>query len=165
MTMAITRVLLVRVAGQTVRTSARRRGPNRAAASDGARHGGPRASVHARRQDVPAARPRRHARTRSAAAAPTIQPVLIANLSRRRIAVAVDEIVNSRDAVVKKLGTHLKRVPGIWGATLLGDGTVVLILNPADSSSAPPTNRSPSVNRCAARRNTRRTTCSSSTTR
>jgi chemosensory pili system protein ChpA (sensor histidine kinase/response regulator) len=67
-----------------------------------------------------------------AAAAPAVQPVLIANLSRRRVALAVDEIVNSRDAVVKTLGTHLRRVPGIWGATLLGDGTVVLILNPAD---------------------------------
>jgi len=33
---------------------------------------------------------------------------------------------------VKTLGTHLRRVPGIWGATLLGDGTVVLILNPTD---------------------------------
>jgi len=70
------------------------------------------------------------------AAAPAIQPVLIANLSRRRIALAVDEIVNSRDAVVKKLGTHLKHVAGIWGATLLGDGTVVLILNPADLAGA-----------------------------
>jgi chemosensory pili system protein ChpA (sensor histidine kinase/response regulator) len=70
------------------------------------------------------------------AAPPASQPVLIANLSRRRIALAVDEIVNSRDAVVKKLGTHLKHVPGIWGATLLGDGTVVLILNPADLAGA-----------------------------
>lgn len=67
-----------------------------------------------------------------AADAPAVQPVLIANLSQKRIALAVDEIINSRDAVVKTLGTHLKRVPGIWGATLLGDGTVVLILNPAD---------------------------------
>ena len=64
--------------------------------------------------------------------APAMQPVLIANLARRRVALAVDEIVNSRDAVVKKLGTHLRHVAGIWGATLLGDGTVVLILNPAD---------------------------------
>ena len=63
---------------------------------------------------------------------PAVQPILIANLSDRRIALAVDEIINSRDAVVKTLGTHLKRVPGIWGATLMGDGTVVLILNPAD---------------------------------
>jgi chemosensory pili system protein ChpA (sensor histidine kinase/response regulator) len=71
-----------------------------------------------------------------AADSPAVQPVLIANLSRRRIALAVDEIVNSRDAVVKTLGTHLRRVPGIWGATLLGDGTVVLILNPADLAGA-----------------------------
>jgi chemosensory pili system protein ChpA (sensor histidine kinase/response regulator) len=68
--------------------------------------------------------------------APAVQPVLIANLSQRRIALAVDEIINSRDAVVKTLGSHLKRVPGIWGATLLGDGTVVLILNPADLAGA-----------------------------
>jgi chemosensory pili system protein ChpA (sensor histidine kinase/response regulator) len=68
--------------------------------------------------------------------APAVQPVLIANLARRRVAVAVDEIVNSRDAVVKKLGTHLRHVHGIWGATLLGDGTVVLILNPADLAGA-----------------------------
>src|SRR5579871_3782734 len=63
---------------------------------------------------------------------PSTQPLLVANLSRRRIAIAVDEIVNSRDVVVKTLGTHLRRVPGVWGATLLGDGTVVLILNAAD---------------------------------
>jgi chemosensory pili system protein ChpA (sensor histidine kinase/response regulator) len=68
--------------------------------------------------------------------APSVQPVLIANLSRRRIALAVDEIINSRDAVVKTLGTHLRRVSGIWGATLLGDGTVVLILNPVDLAGA-----------------------------
>jgi chemosensory pili system protein ChpA (sensor histidine kinase/response regulator) len=71
-----------------------------------------------------------------AADAPAAPPVLIANLSRRPIALAVDEIVNSRDAVVKTLGTHLRRVHGIWGATLLGDGTVVLILNPADLAAA-----------------------------
>jgi chemosensory pili system protein ChpA (sensor histidine kinase/response regulator) len=64
--------------------------------------------------------------------APAAQPVLIANVAHQRVAVAVDEILNSRDVVVKTLGTHLRRVRGIWGATLLGDGTVVLILNPAD---------------------------------
>jgi len=67
---------------------------------------------------------------------PPQQPVLIANFSRKRVALAVDEIVNSRDAVVKKLGSHLRHVPGIWGATLMGDGTVVLILNPADLAGA-----------------------------
>ncbi len=60
------------------------------------------------------------------------RPVLIANLGGRRMALVVDEIVQSRDAVVKTLGTHLRRVTGVWGATLLGDGTVILILNPTD---------------------------------
>ena len=60
------------------------------------------------------------------------RPVLIANLGGRRMALIVDEIVQSRDAVVKTLGTHLRRVAGVWGATLLGDGTVILILNPTD---------------------------------
>jgi chemosensory pili system protein ChpA (sensor histidine kinase/response regulator) len=61
-----------------------------------------------------------------------IKPVLVANLGGRHVALAVDEIVQSRDAVIKTLGSHLRRVPGMWGATLLGDGTVILILNPAD---------------------------------
>jgi chemosensory pili system protein ChpA (sensor histidine kinase/response regulator) len=130
--MAITRVLLVRVAGQTfglplgavvqiVRphpTALSMVGAERVFTLDGKTY-----PLRDLADTLGLARP---------ASAPTIQPVLIANLSRRRMAVAVDEIVNSRDAVVKKLGTHLKHVPGIWGATLLGDGTVVLILNPAD---------------------------------
>ena len=60
------------------------------------------------------------------------RPVLIVNLGDRKMAVAVDEIVDSRDAVVKTLGGHLRRVHGFNGATLLGDGSVVLIVNPDD---------------------------------
>lgn len=64
------------------------------------------------------------------------QPVVVLNLGGRQEALTVDEILHSRDAVVKTLGTHLRRVHGIWGATLLGDGTVVLILNPVDLAGA-----------------------------
>jgi len=60
------------------------------------------------------------------------RPIVVANLGGRHVAVEIDEILSSRDAVIKTLGTHLRRVQGVWGATLLGDGTVVLILNPAD---------------------------------
>lgn len=59
-------------------------------------------------------------------------PVLIVTAGDGHMAVAVDEILENRDAVVKTLGTHLRRVRGVSGATLLGDGSVVLILNPAD---------------------------------
>jgi chemosensory pili system protein ChpA (sensor histidine kinase/response regulator) len=34
--------------------------------------------------------------------------------------------------VIKTLGSHLRRLHGVTGATLMGDGSVVLILNPAD---------------------------------
>ncbi len=64
------------------------------------------------------------------------RPLLVANLAGRYVALEIDEVLGSRDAVVKTLGTHLRRVPGVWGATLLGDGTVVLILNPADLTAA-----------------------------
>ena len=60
------------------------------------------------------------------------RPLVVANLAGRHVAIEIDEILSSKDAVIKTLGTHLRRVPGVWGATLLGDGTVVLILNPAD---------------------------------
>jgi chemosensory pili system protein ChpA (sensor histidine kinase/response regulator) len=41
-------------------------------------------------------------------------------------------LLGGREIVIKNLGPHLKRVPCVSGATLMGDGTVVLILNPAD---------------------------------
>ena len=57
-------------------------------------------------------------------------PVLILNLGSQQIAVAVDQLVEAREVVVKSMGNLLQRVPGIAGATLMGDGSVVLILNP-----------------------------------
>ena len=60
---------------------------------------------------------------------PTI-PVLIVQSGDTRIAVQVEKIIAGRDIVVKTLGTHLRKVPGLLGATFLGDGTVVPILDP-----------------------------------
>ena len=60
---------------------------------------------------------------------PTI-PVLILKSGDRQLAVRVEKIVAGRDIVVKSLGTHLQQVDGLIGSTLLGDGTVVPILDP-----------------------------------
>lgn len=57
-------------------------------------------------------------------------PVLILALGDRRAALAVDQVGQAREVVVKPLGPLLRRVPGISGATLSGDGEVVLIVNP-----------------------------------
>jgi chemosensory pili system protein ChpA (sensor histidine kinase/response regulator) len=45
-------------------------------------------------------------------------------------AVHVDEMVGNQEVVVKNIGPQLARVSGIAGATVLGTGEVVLIINP-----------------------------------
>ncbi len=47
----------------------------------------------------------------------------------RRAAMAVDELLGQQQVVIKSLETHYKRVEGISGATILGDGHVALILD------------------------------------
>ena len=56
--------------------------------------------------------------------------VLLLRSGSQRVAVQVDELKGNREVVVKNIGAQLARVVGIAGATVLGDGTVVLILNP-----------------------------------
>jgi chemosensory pili system protein ChpA (sensor histidine kinase/response regulator) len=60
------------------------------------------------------------------------QPVLVVKAGERRYALAVDQVMEARDAVVKPLGPLLENTPGISSATVLGDGSVALILNPAE---------------------------------
>ncbi len=49
----------------------------------------------------------------------------------QRVAVHVDDLTSNQEVVVKNIGPQLSRVPGIEGATVLGTGQVVLIINPA----------------------------------
>ena len=56
--------------------------------------------------------------------------VLLLRSGSQRVAVQVDELKGNREVVVKNVGTQLARVVGVAGATVLGDGSVVLILNP-----------------------------------
>jgi chemosensory pili system protein ChpA (sensor histidine kinase/response regulator) len=57
-------------------------------------------------------------------------PVLLLKSGVQRAAIRVDEIVGNREVVVKTIGPQLARLAGIAGATVLGNGQVVLILNP-----------------------------------
>jgi chemosensory pili system protein ChpA (sensor histidine kinase/response regulator) len=56
--------------------------------------------------------------------------VLLLRSGSQRVAVQVDELNGNQEVVVKNIGAQLARVIGISGATVLGDGQVVLILNP-----------------------------------
>jgi chemosensory pili system protein ChpA (sensor histidine kinase/response regulator) len=56
-------------------------------------------------------------------------PVLLVHCNERWIAVQVDAMAGSREIVVKSLGPQFSAVQGLSGATILGDGRVVLILD------------------------------------
>jgi chemosensory pili system protein ChpA (sensor histidine kinase/response regulator) len=67
------------------------------------------------------------------AASPVAQhytPLLIVKSGNERVAIHVDEILGNREVVVKNIGPQLARMIGIAGATVLGSGDIVLILNP-----------------------------------
>ncbi|MFZ6045912.1 Hpt domain-containing protein [Pseudomonas sp. CR3202] len=56
-------------------------------------------------------------------------PVILVRSSEHAVAVQVDALVGSREIVVKSLGPQFAGVHGISGATILGDGRVVVILD------------------------------------
>ena len=52
---------------------------------------------------------------------------VVVQVSGYRYALLVDRLLGQAQVVVKSLETHFRRVPGIMGATILGDGRVALI--------------------------------------
>lgn len=61
---------------------------------------------------------------------PTKALVVVAGEASRRVALLVDELVGQQQFVVKALTGFASRVPGVTGGSVLGDGTVGLILDP-----------------------------------
>ena len=55
--------------------------------------------------------------------------VLVIERGGKRSALVIDTLIGQREIVIKDLGSHLGRVKGISGATIMGDGSVVPILN------------------------------------
>ncbi|CAM9687545.1 unnamed protein product, partial [Phaeothamnion confervicola] len=74
---------------------------------------------------MPAAEPRRYS------------PVLLVRSGVEAVAVEVGDMVGNQEVVVKNIGPQLARVPGIAGATVLGTGEIVLILNPVPLAARP----------------------------
>jgi chemotaxis protein histidine kinase CheA len=54
---------------------------------------------------------------------------LVVRHGDRRLAWSVDRLEGEAEVVVKDLGTFLRRVPGVSGATIAGDGSVVCLLD------------------------------------
>ncbi|HET8584485.1 MAG TPA: response regulator, partial [Casimicrobiaceae bacterium] len=56
--------------------------------------------------------------------------VLLVRSGQGAAAIHVDEMLGNQEVVVKNIGAQLARVSGISGATVLGTGEIVLIINP-----------------------------------
>jgi two-component system chemotaxis sensor kinase CheA len=58
--------------------------------------------------------------------------VLILHSAGKRIAFSVDQVLGEQEVLVKRLGPHLARLRNVMGATVLGTGEVVPILDVPD---------------------------------
>ncbi|WP_333680753.1 Hpt domain-containing protein [Dyella sp.] len=56
-------------------------------------------------------------------------PLLLTRSGELRGAIRVDAVIGSREIVVKSVGPQVSSVPGILGATIMGDGSVLVILD------------------------------------
>jgi len=54
---------------------------------------------------------------------------VICQIQGKRVGVVVGRVIGEHQTVIKSLGTAYKQVEGVSGATILGDGTVALILD------------------------------------
>jgi two-component system chemotaxis sensor kinase CheA len=61
--------------------------------------------------------------------APAIQQIVITEVDGFRIGFVVDHVIGEHQTVIKSLGRAYKNVEGVSGATILGDGSVALILD------------------------------------
>jgi len=60
---------------------------------------------------------------------PTRGLLVIVESDGRRVALLVDELCGQQQVVIKNLDANFRRVDGVMGATIMGDGRVALILD------------------------------------
>jgi chemosensory pili system protein ChpA (sensor histidine kinase/response regulator) len=56
-------------------------------------------------------------------------PIILVNAGEHSTGLVVDELVGNREIVVKPVGPQISGIRGVAGATILGDGRIVVILD------------------------------------
>lgn len=56
-------------------------------------------------------------------------PVVIVNYKTRKLGFMVDDLIGKHETVIKSLGKNFQDVQGLTGATIMGDGTIILVLD------------------------------------
>ena len=57
--------------------------------------------------------------------------MVVVEAAHKKIGLVVDELLGQQQVVVKSLERHLRKVDGLMGATILGDGCVAPIVDVA----------------------------------
>ena len=60
---------------------------------------------------------------------PQDQQVVVVNDQTSKIGIIVDHIIGNHQTVIKPIGKLFKKIEGLSGSTILGDGSVALILD------------------------------------
>ncbi len=60
------------------------------------------------------------------------QYIVVVGIAEKRFGIKVDKLIGQKEVVIKSLGNYLGVIKGIAGSTILGDGTVVMILDVAE---------------------------------
>ncbi|HMW04374.1 MAG TPA: chemotaxis protein CheW [Leptospiraceae bacterium] len=56
-------------------------------------------------------------------------PVVIVNYNSRKLGFIVDELIGKHETVIKTLEKNYKNIKGLTGASIMGDGTIILVLD------------------------------------
>jgi len=57
------------------------------------------------------------------------QNIVTVGIAEKRFGIKVDNLIGQKEIVIKSLGNYLGNVHGIAGSTIMGDGTIVMILD------------------------------------
>ena len=56
-------------------------------------------------------------------------PVVIVNFNSRKLGFIVDDMIGKHETVIKTLEKNFRNIPGLTGASIMGDGTIILVLD------------------------------------
>jgi two-component system chemotaxis sensor kinase CheA len=57
--------------------------------------------------------------------------IVVIGVAEKRIGIIVTRLLGQQEVAIKSLGKYLAKAPGIAGSTIMGDGRVALIIDPA----------------------------------
>jgi two-component system chemotaxis sensor kinase CheA len=60
---------------------------------------------------------------------PVIERMVVSRIGGKRMGMVVDDVLGQHQTVIKALGSAFGRIDEVAGATILGDGTVALIID------------------------------------